>query len=1137
MSKYSVRKPITVLMGILIVITLGIFAVTKLPLNLFPDINLPYLVTITTYEGENPETVEADVALPIEAAAATVNSYAEISSMSYEHFAVSMITFEDGANMDSAFIELRESLNNISFPEGVGNTRILRISPDMLPVMQVSLYQDYGDDVTDEEALIMNTAWINEEIVTELTSISGVADVSISGASDTILQINLDETTLATYGISIEDVLATIEDQNVAGLVGVALDEGEIRMLYLGDNPSTITDIQSLPILEDAGTLVRLSDLVNTQGITYVNADTESYSKINGKQGINISFQAQSDYSITEVTDNIMTRLDKIIDENSNASYDILLNQGEYIRLSINSVLQNLIYGAILAILVLFLFLRDLKPTLIVGLAIPISVIAAFMLMYFTGVTLNLVSMGGLALGIGMLVDNAIVVIENIYRLIAEGKSKQDAAIYGAKQVAGAITASTLTTVAVFLPILFLQGIINEIFINMMLTIAYSLGASLIIGLTMVPMLSSRMLDDKKTIKESKFMHGVRQTYEKAVNFTIHHQAITYVTVLVLLVGSFFLVYAKGFIMLPTSDEGYIDITVTTESASTFAGKADYTDWITDELMAIEDVETVSATIGSGGMGGFGSMANMMSGGGSGISITVSLLDNRVHPTSYYREEVIALLNNVDYNDIEGFTEAEILEVEVSSQDTTASITGASGINIKVSGYDLLTLEAIANDITDVLDGVEHVEDVDNGVDKGADNVKLTVDVDNAMKVGLTANDVSQNINYFFTTLEGLVSITDTVTLQIEGVDYDIDVPQTTISGGISFDVFGDYEQFLSSALLFDDDTRAIIEDYMDNGGFLYVPNASLPGYTTGDPVMFVVNPYLFVENDAITMMPSDPLTIPTLTSLAVAPLYDDTADSVTSIERVTGFSTIYTDGSNRFLTVTAQIEDGFNVTLVSGEAVDAVNAYLDGNDFATYGGGYNVSFEGENEDILAAVNDLVVAGLIAIALVYMVMAIQFQSLVYPLIILGTVPLAFTGGMLALLVTNMNLSMVSIMGLIVLVGIVVNNGIVLIDYINKLREEGKGVKEAIIEAGKTRIRPIFMTALTTILALFIMALGIGQGSELLQPMAVTAIGGLIYATILTLLVVPSIYALVNRKKIKLEEAEALKEVENNDNKG
>ncbi len=1134
MSNYSVKKPITVLMGILIVITLGIFAVTRLPLNLFPDINLPYLVTITTYEGENPETLEREVSSQIEAAAATVNSYAEIQSMSYEHFAVSMITFEDGANMDSAFIELRESMNNIAFPDGVGNTRILRISPDMLPVMQVSLYQTYADDVTDEEALILNTAWINEDIMTDLTSISGVADVSVSGASDTILQINLDETILATYDVSIDDVLQTIEDQNVAGLVGVALDQGEIRMLYLGDNPSSLTEVQNLPILEDGGEVIHLNDLVNEDGITYINADTESYSKINGTQGINISFQAQSDYSITEVTDNILSRLDDILDDYPDAGYDILLNQGEYIRLSINSVLQNLIFGAILAIIVLFIFLRDIKPTLIVGLAIPISVIAAFMLMYFTGVTLNMVSMGGLALGIGMLVDNAIVVIENIYRLIGEGKSKKEAAIYGAKQVAGAITASTLTTVAVFLPILFLEGIINEIFINMMLTIAYSLGASLIIGLTMVPMLSSKMLDDKKPMKESKFMHSIKYAYEKAVNFTIHHQAITYIAVLGLLVGSFFLVYSKGFIMLPTSDEGYIDITVTTESSATFAGQADYTDYVTDQIMALEDIETVSATIGSGGSSGLVSMRNMISGGGSGISITVSLLDERAHDTEYYRQEIIDLFEAVDFDEVNGLTASEILEVDVASQDTTASITGAAGISIKVSGYDLETLESIANDITNVLDGVAHVEDVDNGVDRGADNVKLTVDVDNAMMVGLTVNDVNENIAYFFTTLEGLVSVTDTVTLNIEGVPYDIEVPQTSISGGISFDVFGGYEQFLSNVLLFDDDTRVLMDAYMDNGGILYVPNASIPGYTPGTPIAFVLNPYLYVENDAITMMPSDPFTVPTLASLAVAPLYDNTDDSVTNIELMTGFSTIYTDGSNRFLTVTGQIEDGYNVTLISSDVVDAVNDYLDSEDFSAYGGGYNVSFQGENEDILTAVNDLVIAGLIAIALVYMVMAIQFQSLLYPLIILGTVPLAFTGGMLALLVTNMNLSMVSIMGLIVLVGVVVNNGIVLIDYINKLREQGRGVKEAIVEAGKTRIRPIFMTALTTILALFIMALGIGQGSELLQPMAVTAIGGLIYATVLTLLVVPSIYALVNRKKIKVEEA---KEAEANVNEG
>ncbi|MDO9628754.1 MAG: efflux RND transporter permease subunit, partial [Acholeplasmataceae bacterium] len=374
MSSYSVKKPITVLMGILIIIVLGVFSVTRLPLTLFPDINLPFVVTITTYEGRTPEEVEAEVALKIEATVATIGNFKEVSSMSNEHFGISIITFADGANMDSVVIELRELLNNINFADGVGNTRILRISPDMLPVMTVTLFRDYDAGLTDEEALIRNTEWINRDILLDLTSIPGVADVNVSGAADIVLQVKLDQAIIDSYGITHADVLQIIEAQNVGGLIGVALDSGEIRMLYLGNKPSNLADIATLPILFSGGQVITLSDLIIENGISYINANTEVYSKINGTQGIQVSFTKQSDYGITEVTQSITNRLNEIMArEGETAHYSILLDQGEYINVAVGSVLQNIIVGGILAIIILFVFLRNIKPTIIVGLAIPIS--------------------------------------------------------------------------------------------------------------------------------------------------------------------------------------------------------------------------------------------------------------------------------------------------------------------------------------------------------------------------------------------------------------------------------------------------------------------------------------------------------------------------------------------------------------------------------------------------------------------------------------------------------------------------------------------------------------------------------------------------------------------------------------------
>ena len=1119
MSSYSVKKPITVLMGILIVIVLGLFSITRLPLTLFPEINLPFVVTVTTYEGRTPEEVESEVSRKIEATVSTIGNFQEVFSMSNEHFGVSVITFAESSNMDSIVVELRELLNNISFADGVGNTRILRISPDMLPVMTVTLFRTYTDDPTDEEALIRNTEWIQRDLLVSLQSIPGVADVQIRGEADVILNVQLDQDTIDSYGMTHQDVLAIIEEQNVGGLIGVALDSGEIRMLYLGDKPSSLSDIANLPILNDGGNVIKLSDLVETDGIFYINANTETYSKINGIQGIQVSFLKQADYGITEVTENIIKRLDAIEAEaGSNAHYSILLDQGEYINQSINSVLQNIILGAILAIFILFIFLKDIKPTLIVGLAIPISVIAAFMLMYFTDISLNLISMGGLALGIGMLVDNSIVVIENIFRMISEGKSRTEAAMDGAKQVAAAITSSTLTTMAVFLPIVFIEGLVADVFISMALTIAYSLGASLLIALTMVPAMASRMLNDKNDKPEGKVIHAMKKGYVKSVQFTLKHKWKTMITVFVLLGISVALVAIKGFIFLPTSDEGTISVTVTMASQVPFEQRALYADAITSDLLDLDDVENVSASINGGSLFGFGMISNAASGA---IEMTINLIENRNKTTKDNVLVIREMFENFDYDRVMGLEDNQVIEVEVSEQNSTGSFGQAQGINIKISGYDLLILEEISTEITRIISGVEGVVKADNGISQAADNVKITIDMENAMSFGLTNQAVMDNIAFLYTDLNALGS-TASLTVSIEGVDYTLDLPAEAISGGISFDVFGDYLNFLGGIYMFDSPTRQMIKRYIESSGQgIYVINAMLPGYVQGSPMQLVINPFLKVTGGELVM---NPMSLdPTLVSLALAPLYsNDLSQSISRIELVTGFATINTDGSTRYLTVTGQVEEGYNITLVSQDVNRQVNEYLESSEFKAFGNGYTVTFQGESEDILQAVSELSLAALVAILLVYMVMAIQFQSLVYPLIILGTIPLAFTGGMFALLITDSYLSLVSIMGFIILIGVVVNNGIVLIDYINKLRDQGQGVIDAILLAGQTRIRPILMTALTTILALLTLALGFGEGAELLQPMAITAIGGLIYATLLTLVIIPTIYAAINYKTIRKE---------------
>jgi multidrug efflux pump subunit AcrB len=1117
MSQYSVNKPVTVLMGTLIIIVLGLFSLSRLPLTLFPDINLPYVVTVTAYPGASPEALETEVTNPIEDAVSTIGFFEEIESVSSENVAISIITFSASADMDTVLIEMRELFDNIVFPEDAQSPSILRISPDLLPVMTISLSREHDESMSLDDALISDTEWITKDILPELRSIPGIADVSLSGIAEIALEIDLDGAKLQTYGLSVGEVLEIIEEQTAEGLIGVVLDGGVIRMLRIGDAPVFLDDMRALPVGFSGGTVVTLSDLVADDGIRLVNTDEETYSKINGMQGIQISFRKQSDVGITEATDAIHARLASILETEEDASYDALFDQGEYIRISINAVVQNMVIGAVLAIIVLIAFLRDLRPTMIVAVAIPVSVVAAFMLMAASGVTLNLVSMGGLALGVGMLVDNAVVVIENIYRMIREGMPRREAAVQGATQVAGAITASTLTTAAVFLPIMFIEGLVAEVFISMALTIAYALGASLLIALTVVPTMSSRMLPDRMDSKENVMLSKAKKAYEVSVKTALSHRFATLASV-VLLLGLFaYLVIARGFVMLPESDEGFIDVSVVFDQDVSFDMKTSYADAISDAIRAIDEVDLVYASIGQSRMLGQGMFAG---GSGDGLSLSVSLEMDRKKTTKEVAATITTLVETFDPTSIAGFEERMVIETDVTAQDSAGQLFANSGIAIKVSGHDLLTLEEIATDITGVLSGIDHVIDIDDGIVRGEDNVKVTVDREQAIKVGLTTDDVSANILYLFANLESLVS-TSSIDVTIEGVTYPLSVPETLSLGDPEMLSGITYRDFLSGVLLFSDPDRALIDAWTDETGQgIYVDaltyfqmTGSFPVDGSGNMTVFAVNPDLKVFLGEITDGPSG---VP-LASRAVAPLLsDDPSTAIASITKTTGFASIATDGTTRYLTVTAAVAPSQNVTLVSSGVTDAVNTYLESDTFKAFGGGYDVTFEGESEEIIQAVEDLSLAAFVAILLVYMVMAIQFQSLIYPLIILATVPLAFTGGLIALFVTGGNISLVALMGFIILIGIVVNNGIVLIDTINKLRASGMALEPAIIEAGKMRLRPIFMTALTTILALVTLAMGFGQGSELLQPMAATAIGGLFYATILTLVVVPVMYALMSK---------------------
>ncbi len=1129
-AKYSVHKPITVLMAILIVILLGVVSLTKLPLELFPDINLPYAVVVTTYEGKNPEEVEADVTIPIEQNLLTISNLKTIQSTSREHFSMVITEFEQSTNMDTAFLEMRESFELLTLKEGVGNPMIIKFDPNMMPLMVVSLSRVWPD-MDDNESLIHTTEWVKDDVINQLERIPGVASVSLSGASDTEIQVDLKEELLEDLGLTQTEVMRILKDQNIEGLAGVVPDGNEIRMLYIGDNIEGLQELKNTPIYES----YTLGDL--SENIGFINAATNQYMKINGKQGISISFQKQSEYGITEVVNSIQEKLDEIIDsEEYEAEYVELLNQGEYIEQSVGSVTNNLIIGSILAVLILFIFLWDIRPTLIVGLAIPISVIGAFSLMYAFDISLNIVSMGGLALGIGMLVDNSIVVIENIYRLLKEGKTPKEAAIKGAGQVAAAITASTVTTIAVFLPIVFIEGMTADLFTAMALTVTFSLLASLIIAITMVPCISARVLNQKKDeIEKPTIFTKVQSLYERVLRFALRKKIISLLTIAVLLGLSIFLANMKGFELLPQTDEGTISVDIEMVKGTSFEKTAEITDKLVEEIMEIEDYETVSADVGGAGfMSLFGGTGSTDS-----ASITVLLKDERRLSTSAVANEIERIRDELDYTQLENVETSDVVKITVNAQSTTSmSGFGGTGIQIEIKGHDLDDMRQIANKLVTEIEKVEGTKDYNNGIPQTDDVVRITVNKSNAIMRGVTQSDILKAIDNFYTSLGFSMTTSEdnNMMIKVNGIDYDITVP----SSGFNMDDVT-YDMFLSQIRVFDYDVTKAIEKKLEENDedfvlyFFNIPYLNEeqvnPYFDGTKPVgAILINPNLHFDETRNTIYVGTDDDPNPLTSLVKGAVYENeqlVPTPLTSIDpNYPGFGQINRDGKTRTVTVSAKIEKGFIITDVSKEVEEKVNAYLNSTEFETEFGdkGYEVSFVGENEDIEQTKNDMILAGIVAILLVYMIMAIQFQSLKYPFIVIFTIPLAFTGGLFALVLADLPISMVAMVGLIILSGIVVNNGIVLIDYVNQLREEGMSIDDALIQAGKTRLRPILMTALTTSLALVPMALGFGEGGELLQPLGITAIGGLVYATLLTLIIAPIMYRLLNHKHRDHEES-------------
>lgn len=792
--------------------------------------------------------------------------------------------------------------------------------------------------------------------------------------------------------------------------------------LKVGDKFADLQELENWVLFDysvgDVGQ-IRLSDIAD---VRLADNAEELYAKINGNDGVLLTVQKSSVASTSGACRNLYDTMERLEEKYEGLHLTALSDQGQYIDLVIRSVLQNLLFGALLATAILLLFLRDLRPTVIVAFSIPISLLFAVVLMYFTGVTLNIISLSGLALGVGMLVDNSIVAIENIYRLRQLGYNAATAAVHGCRQIAGAITASTLTTVCVFVPILFTGGLTRQIFADMGLTIAYSLGASLLVALTLVPALSGKLLTgDAAGKKPSRLLSRMMESYEKLLRLVLRHKAPVLLGAVALLIVSGLLAVGMGTAFMPEMDSPQVSVSIEMPEDATTAQGREMCDTVIDRILSVDGVDTVGAMEGK----------TMM--GGGDLSLYVLLQQKRSGSSQQIAKEIEAACTDLDCT----------VSANGSTMDMSM-MTGGSGIRLAVTGDDMDTLRSAAAELARAVSAVEGVASVSDGQEENSTEVRITVDKAKAAEYNLTVAQVYQQV------AAAVLSQTTATDITVNGSD----LPVVVVPDDR------------------DITTRETLEEL------------KLTGTKNGEDCEVRLS-------------------------------------EIAAVTEAASSAAIHRENQSRTVTVTAQIADGYNIGLVSREVEKLLADYQMPE-------GCSYAFEGENEMIRSTMGDLALMIALAVAVIYLIMVAQFQSLLSPFIVLFTIPLAFTGGLLGLWITGKELSVIAMLGFLMLAGVVVNNGIVFVDYVNQLRLEGRERTEALVQTGRDRIRPILMTALTTIFGLVTMALGLGSGGDMLQPLAIVTIGGLAYATLLTLFIVPAVYDIFLKKdpeKVVIEEVE------------
>ena len=1016
LSGLAVKRPVTFLMLFIAVVGIGVITFMGLKMDLFPQIELPVVAVITQYSGTSPEDIESLITRPIEEGVATVQNLDTLSSQSKEGISLVMAEFAWGTDMDMAERHVKESVDLIKarLPDDAEEPLIFRFDPTMMPVMVISV--SGKEDLGELRYLAEN------EIEPLLERIEGVASADTMGGEVREIQIQVDRARLTARQITLGQLMDVVRRENVIVPAGT-IEQGNIEYTI-----RTLGEYISVPQIANTVVTYRNEVPIYVRDVAKVvdgAREQRQIIRVNGKPAVVISINRTSGANTVNVSRRVLSQLKDIENSLKGINLSVIMEQAQIIQESMSNLFNTIILAVVLCGVILLIFLRNFRATLVVLISIPVSIITTFVAMNLTGVTMNIVSMGGLALGVGLFVDNSIVVLESIFRHRERGEPAHQGAIIGSSEVTTAITASTLTTICVFFPILFVSGMAGQIFRDMVLTVTFSLLISLFVALTLVPLLSSHILH----LGDSQNKHWVLSLggliekgifiYQRMLDWCLgHRKRILTVMGGLFLLSIFVLVKFVGVSFMPEMDTGSININIKRPVGTTL-GETDKTFQKAEEIIREEvpELKTIYTQLGAGA----GFFALMSEGSHAG-SIQLDLVDKNKRKRS--TQEIETQLRETLAS---ALPEAEVGFTAGMQAGGMGSTTDA---DIEVYGHDLTQLQQMSQQVTEEVKKVPGVMDITSSLEEeGRPQLSLEYNRDKLYDLGLSINYVSQLIK---TAIQG-----STASRYKEmGKEYDI-------------------------LVRLQEKDRSKIED---------------------------------LEKIEI------------LTPRGVHVRLADVA----KINYVRTPLTIRRKDQHRLIDISFRA-----VGRPLGEALSDVEAKISHLDFPP---DFRWEIGGSGEDMRQSLTWLVYALIIGMILIYMVMASEFESLRDPFIMFLTIPLSLTGVIWMLFITRTTLSIVSMIGIIMLMGIVINNSIVLVDYINLLRQRGKSIREAVREAGKIRFRPVLMTALTTILAMIPLALQIGPGAENWAPMARSVIGGLVMGTFITLLIIPVIYTLFEERK-------------------